>query len=157
MDPLQWMGAVRMRVPTADKTSWYSTSNSHDSCLSIHILWKAAIFVMYFNFKMLQVGLSIKLLSTVEMSFCLNQERNVQRSSNGSSIIMDYGGIFWPECDSLKLNWPWWICLYKNTAFTQDVNRWPGIMLDYLWCFYQLFGLLFWWHPFTAEDPMVSM
>ncbi len=22
---------------------------------------------------------------------------------------------------------------------------------------YQLFGLLFWWHPFTADDPLVSI
>ncbi len=28
--------------------------------------------------------------------------------------------------------------------------------VDYLWCFYQLFGLSFWWHPFTAEDPLVN-
>ncbi len=26
----------------------------------------------------------------------------------------------------------------------------------FLWCFYQLFGLLFWRHPFTEEDPLVS-
>ncbi len=25
-----------------------------------------------------------------------------------------------------------------------------------LWCFYQLFGLSFWRHPFTAEDPLVT-
>ncbi len=25
-----------------------------------------------------------------------------------------------------------------------------------LWCFYQLFGLSFWRHPFTAVDPLVS-
>ncbi len=23
-------------------------------------------------------------------------------------------------------------------------------------CIYQLFGVSFWWHPFTAEDPLVS-
>ncbi len=28
--------------------------------------------------------------------------------------------------------------------------------MDYLWFFYQLFALSFWWHPFTAEDPLVS-
>ncbi len=27
---------------------------------------------------------------------------------------------------------------------------------ELLLCFYQQFGLLFWWHPFTAEDPLVS-
>ncbi len=34
---------------------------------------------------------------------------------------------------------------------------WSGV--DYLWVivmFYQLFGLSFWRHPFTAEDPLVS-
>ncbi len=25
-----------------------------------------------------------------------------------------------------------------------------------LWCFYQLFGLSFWRHPFTAQEPLVS-
>ncbi len=30
------------------------------------------------------------------------------------------------------------------------------IICGLLWCFYQLFGLSFWWHPFTAEDPLVS-
>ncbi len=34
---------------------------------------------------------------------------------------------------------------------SQDVNWFTG-----LWYFYQLFGLLFWWHPFTAEDPFES-
>ncbi len=37
----------------------------------------------------------------------------------------------------------------------QDFNH-----LDYFWiiviCFYQLFGLSFWRHPFTAEDLLVS-
>ncbi len=28
--------------------------------------------------------------------------------------------------------------------------------LKLLLCFYKLFGLSFWWHPFTAEDPLVS-
>ncbi len=39
------------------------------------------------------------------------------------------------------------------------VNWWIGFMwITYglLWCFYQLFGLTFWWHPFTAEDPLVN-
>ncbi len=29
---------------------------------------------------------------------------------------------------------------------------WTGL----LWCFYQLFRISFWRHPFTAEDPLVS-
>ncbi len=30
--------------------------------------------------------------------------------------------------------------------------EWCGL----LWCFYQLFGLSFWWHPFTVEVPLLS-
>ncbi len=29
---------------------------------------------------------------------------------------------------------------------------WSGL----LWCFYQMFGLSFWRHPFTAEHPLLS-
>ncbi len=41
----------------------------------------------------------------------------------------------------------------------QDVNWWTGVVwitCGLLWCFYQLFGLSFWRHPFTAEDPLLS-
>ncbi len=40
-----------------------------------------------------------------------------------------------------------------------DVNWWTGVVwitCGLLWCFYQLFGLSFWRHPFTAEHPLVS-
>ncbi len=37
-------------------------------------------------------------------------------------------GAYFGQKWQLKVKLPWWICLYKNTAFTQDVNRWPGIM-----------------------------
>ncbi len=41
----------------------------------------------------------------------------------------------------------------------QIINWWIGVVwitFRLLWCFYQLFGLSFWWHPFTAEDPLLS-
>ncbi len=40
-----------------------------------------------------------------------------------------------------------------------DVNWWTGVVwvtCGLLWCFYQLFGLSFWRHPFTAEHPLWS-
>ncbi len=45
---------------------------------------------------------------------------------------------------------------YKHTFI--DGLEWCGLhnSMDLLWCFYQLFGLSFWRHPFTAEDPLVS-
>ncbi len=42
---------------------------------------------------------------------------------------------------------------------SKDVNWWTGVVwvtCGLLWCFYQLFGLSFWRHPFTAEHPLVS-
>ncbi len=42
---------------------------------------------------------------------------------------------------------------------SQDVNWWTGVVwitCGLLWCFYQLFELSFWRHPFTAEDLLVS-
>ncbi len=46
----------------------------------------------------------------------------------------------------------WWICFFCLLMMSTDELEWCGL----LWCFYQLFGLSFWRHPFTAEDPLVS-
>ncbi len=42
---------------------------------------------------------------------------------------------------------------------SQDVNWWTEVVwitCRLSWCFYQLFGPSFWWHPFTAEDQLVN-
>ncbi len=59
--------------------------------------------------------------------------------STSGSIIMDYGLVFW--------RW------FEVTNVLMDLFL---IILKLLWSFYQLFGLSFWRHPFTAEDPLVS-
>ncbi len=51
--------------------------------------------------------------------------------------------------------------LLTNTQLVapQDVNWWTGVVwitCGLLWCFYQLFGLSFSRHPFTAEDSLLS-
>ncbi len=41
---------------------------------------------------------------------------------------------------------------------SQDINWWTGVVwinCGLLWFFYQLFGLSFWRHPFTAEHPLL--
>ncbi len=63
--------------------------------------------------------------------------------------------------DGLKLNALMMDLFLTNTqTFTsQGINWWTGVLwitCGLLWCFYQLFGLSFWRHPFTAEDPLVS-
>ncbi len=43
---------------------------------------------------------------------------------------------------------------------SQDVYWWTGVVwitCGLLWCFYQLFALSFWRHPFTAEDPLLTI
>ncbi len=78
----------------------------------------------------------------------------------GGSTIMDR---------DLNFSWKWWFEV-KNILImdlfltqmqllsSQDVNWWTGVVwitCGLLWCFYQLFGLSFWRHPFTAEDPLL--
>ncbi len=44
--------------------------------------------------------------------------------------------------------------LTNTQIFTsQNINRWTGVVWITV-MFYQLFGLLFWRHPFTAEHPL---
>ncbi len=50
-------------------------------------------------------------------------------------------------------------CTNTQLFTSQDINWWIGVVwitCESLWCFYQLFGLSFWRHPFTAEDPLMS-
>ncbi len=49
----------------------------------------------------------------------------------------------------------------RNTKIfiSQDINWWTGVV--WITCgsyrfFYKLFGLGFWWHPFTAEDLLAN-
>ncbi len=47
MDPLEWMGAVRMRAQTADKK--LSTSNPRDSSPFNLVKWKAVWIQQYYE------------------------------------------------------------------------------------------------------------
>ncbi len=168
--PLQWMGAIRMRVQTVDKNITIIHKYPHHSSPSIKVLLskKLSLCAKQIHHKDILSPLSLILLSSVKRSSCLNQERNMHRPSTlykwkqlqtnmsvdfdvkgqqrmdfftGGSVIMNYGLILW-------------ICFLQ----TQDAYWWMQIVqitIGLLWCFYQLFGLLFWRHPFTAEDPLV--
>ncbi len=73
----------------------------------------------------------------------------------GGSVIVDYGLIFQQQFEvknTLMMD------LFAAFVFSR-YNWWTGVVwitCGLLWCFYQLFGLSFWRHPFTAEDPLVS-
>ncbi len=50
------------------------------------------------------------------------------------------------KCSLASLSQQWMLC-----------SEWvPSEWESILWCFYQLFGLKFWRHPFTAEHPLLS-
>ncbi len=113
---------------------------------------------------------------------CLNQERNMHRSS---TVYKPKQSKTVPKKTNEKINvrddrrWTFsqeeallgiilarrgvlmdLFLTYKHKLLaSQDINWWTGlvwIICGLLWCFYQLFGLSFWRHPFTAEDPLVN-
>ncbi len=55
----------------------------------------------------------------------------------------------------MDLKMPWWIRFLQTFSFWLLKMLTDGLEWCGLWCFY-LFGLLFWRHPFTAEDPLLS-
>ncbi len=93
--------------------------------------------------------LSLILLSPVKKSTYLNQERNMHRSSivhkqKQSSVVLN----------KYEDNREWTLSLEEEPLLLIiDLAR---ITWRILWCCYQLFGLSFWRHPFTAEDPLLS-
>ncbi len=110
-------------------------------------LWKINSSLIHFNFKLVFQS-KIRVLNP---QFCFLQWKRchiwIRRQ-----ICTDqsYSGQKWWikfKC----LNYGWFLQIYINW-FTGVV----WITCGLLWCFYQMFGLSFWRHPFTAEDPLVS-
>ncbi len=53
----------------------------------------------------------------------------------------------------------WFVFTNTQLLASQGINWWTGVVwitCGLLWCFYQLFGLSFWRHPFTTEDALVK-
>ncbi len=69
-------------------------------------------------------------------------------------------GLWIPNFDTwLKINSLTMILFLTNMLLFVAHNWWTGVVWitsGLLWCFYQLIGLSFWRHPFTAEDPLMS-
>ncbi len=110
-------------------------------------------------------------------SSCLNQERNMntvynwKQSKTNMWVDFDVKGqqemdfslkevLLWiiARSEGLKINTLQMdlfvllqTCSFLLLKTLTDGLEWCGL----LWCFYQLFGLSFWRHPFTAEHPLV--
>ncbi len=72
-----------------------------------------------------------------------------------ASVIMDYGLKVQKQQFKVKMS-----CFLQTQAFgftSCELIDWSGVdYCDGFYQFFQLFGLSFWWHPFTAEHPLVS-
>ncbi len=140
MDALQWMGAVRMRVQIADKTVKYNASSSEK------VFWSESGEKSAQIKQRLQAKTALN--KYVAGFWCERQQE--MRFFTGGSVIMDYGLIF--ELKNILM-----LDLFQLLS-SLDVNWWTGVVwitCGLLWCFYQLFGLSFWRHPFTAEHPLL--
>ncbi len=127
MYPLQWMGAVRMRVQTADKNiTMIHTLKRKNLCVCKKQIHHKVIAQVYSK------PVTKSLLVPIDF---YNMEKVLWKSMGTRS----------------------WL---KKLLFTsQDINWWTGVVwitCRLLWLFYQLFELLFWRHPFTADDALLN-
>ncbi len=71
----------------------------------------------------------------------------------GGSVSLDFGVIFYPEANI------WFVFINMEYLSLPDIKSCTEVvraLFVLLWCFYQLYGLSFWRHPFTAEHPLLS-
>ncbi len=139
LDLLQWMGAIRMRVQTSDK----NITIIHNMT-PVHQLMSCEVKSCMF----LRNNSSLRYCNFKSSSEYHNSTSKVQNS------LPTY--LFRTILDCFCFDG----FITNTQLFTsQDVNWLTGvewIICGLLWCFYQPFGLSFWRHPFTAENPLVS-
>ncbi len=161
MDPLQWMGAVRMKFQILIKTSQWSTQ--HWLCVN-NVLWINVFWLLYHNIACSSENVWIRR----EMCACQTPLTSQNRSKqifcwilmwevNGMdvftewSIVIDYGlfcFVFCPE-ERFKfkcLNHDGFVYFINTQLFTsQDVYWWSRV--DYCYFFISCLDS-FWRHPF---------
>ncbi len=166
MDPLQWMGAVRM-----SPNSWLKHHNNpHHSNPSINILWRQKLCVCkktnaswrHFLTKYKSIVHNIafsseKVVSSesgeksaqIQHRFQAKTVQNSYKQICGWILMEDRFYGLWTLCilagsNGVKLKTSWWICFLQTRSFWLhkmliDGLEWCGL----LWCFYQLMFLMF--------------
>ncbi len=78
-----------------------------------------------------------------------SQHKQIKKHTANAHLL-----LFWLCCEHLQhllLKTSWWICFsFCLLQMLTDGLEWCGL----LWCFYQLFGLSFWRHPFWWESEL---
>ncbi len=190
MDALQWMGAVRMGVQTADKNITIIHTTPDHQLMSCEV--KGCVLITNKTLKMFLTSNhcfhqkyessihNIAFSSEKAVSSELGEKyAQIKHCLHAKTVVNKYVCVLWCERTTGDVLFHWrkhhygsWTCIlarrdilklkcldefvsYKHTAF-RIKNAVVWITCGVLWCFYQLFGLSFWRHPFTAEDPLVS-
>ncbi len=143
MDPLQWMGAVRMRVQKADKNitifhtipviGYHCYYHEAKSCLCVINKFNIKMFLTSNQWFQLMSRLYVILLSPVKMSSHLKKYAWIKLHFQAKTVQNSYNQI----------------------SYSHILSR-NDHLFGLLWCFNELFGLAFWRHPFTADDLLVS-
>ncbi len=155
MDILQWMVAIRMRVQTNKNENLLNISSSsglprcrwvcsqEEETNSSSGLPRCRWVGFFFLGTDLENGLMNQWILCSEWVSTEWESKQLIKNITIILLIKQFHGL----C----------ICFLQTHSFSlhnmlTDGLEWCGL----LWCFYQLFGLSFWRHPFTAEDPLVS-
>ncbi len=137
MDPLKWKGAIKMKVQTADKKKSHLVKSEKPSPVVLSHQNYLELFQTVFNCK------------------------HFSPDSDETTLLLEKA--IWiedlyfsqPRSNSLKLKTHYVSC--KHTAFNSCYCHWSHVhYMSITVMLYQLFGLPFWRHPFTAEDPLVT-
>ncbi len=119
MDPLQWMGAVRMRVQTADQNFIVIRITPRNKYISQN------------SAKQIHAG----------GFWCKRQQE-----MDFFTCIMD---LYFGQNHGLDVSW--WMCFLKTHWFSLHWRTGVVWIVKFVSA-----GLSVSWHPFTAEDPLLS-
>ncbi len=167
MDLQQWMGAVRIRVQTADKTSQLSTSNPNDTkCLNAKfayklpgVVWIIVMFYLLFGFSFWRHPFTAE--DPLVSKWCnakflqIYSEDEASSSASWMSVIKFSAKQFFLEESDMTHNQVWWPII-RNCALhlthpisTHTANthpkQWAAIYAGCSWGFGALLKAQSWY------------
>ncbi len=130
MNPLQWMGAVRMRVQTADKYT------PHHQTVFFQLKYESSFHNIACNksgekYPQIKHCLQAKMVQQFWTNIPVNLIWEVMDFFTGGSVIIMEPCTFWPEATVKSWKPWWWIFVLQTQSFSFDYVLTDG--LGYLW------------------------
>ncbi len=98
--------------------------------------------------------------SLPDLPYFVQWIRHLNKKESMCKLTDKYSSPKFILCELNHQMTKWWMMIFfKQFFMSQGINWWTGVVwitCGLLWFFNQMFGLSFWRHPFTAEDPLVS-